>query len=80
MAAAVLVTAKESQTLTPETEKILQILSNHWLEVVKLLEEPTDDPVICNLQEILTTTVNTTASKIKYSEIRSGVLKLIEIF
>ncbi len=80
MAGAVLVTAKESQTLTPETEKILQILTNNWSEVVKLLEEPTDDPDINNLQEILTTTVNTTASKIKYSEVRSGVLKLIEIF
>ncbi len=80
MAKTVLVTARESQTLTAETEKILQILTNHWTEVVKLLEEPTEDTDISNLQEILTTTVNTTASKIKYSEIRIGVLKLIEIF
>lgn len=80
MAKTVLVTARESQTLTSETEKILQILANHWPEVVKLLESSDVGEEISRLQEILTTTVNTTASKIKYSEVRSGVLKLIEIF
>ncbi len=80
MARAVLRTARESQTLTGETEKMLNILADHWPEVVTLLETPTSDKIITQLQKTLTTTVNTTASKIKYAQVRPGILRLIQTF
>ncbi len=80
MATAVLKAARESQTLTAETEKILTILSQKWPEVVEILEKPSEHKEITDLQQILTTTLNTTASNIKYAQVRPGIVKLLSIF